>query len=70
MTQNQLIDLVRKQFPNISVIEIRSYLNDALDEARDMVVKRGGQEKLDWEYHPDTNMWMITISWMIVDKDD
>ena len=32
MTQNQLIDLVRKQFPSISVIEIRSHLNDALDE--------------------------------------
>ena len=32
MTQNQLIDLVRKQFPAISVIEIRSHLNDALDE--------------------------------------
>ena len=32
MTQNQLIDLIRKQFPAISVIEIRSHLNDALDE--------------------------------------
>ena len=32
MTQNQLIDLVRKQLPAISVIEIRSHLNDALDE--------------------------------------
>ena len=32
MTQSQLIDLVRKQFPNTSVIEIRSHLNDALDE--------------------------------------
>ena len=32
MTQNQLIDLIRKQFPAISVIEIRSRLNDALDE--------------------------------------
>tara|TARA_Y100000310_G_scaffold304854_1_gene344443 strand:- start:479 stop:742 length:264 start_codon:yes stop_codon:yes gene_type:complete len=32
MTQNQLIDLVRKQFPDTSVIEIRSHLNDAIDE--------------------------------------
>ena len=32
MTQAQLIDLVRKQFPNESVIEIRAHLNDALHE--------------------------------------
>ena len=32
MTQNQLIDLVRKQFPNTPVAEIRVHLNDALDE--------------------------------------
>ena len=32
MTQNQLIELVRKQFPAVSVIEVRSHLNDALDE--------------------------------------
>ena len=32
MTQSQLIDLVRKQFPNESVIEIRAHLNDALIE--------------------------------------
>ena len=32
MTQSQLIDLVRKQFPNESVIEIRAHLNDALHE--------------------------------------
>tara|TARA_Y100000310_G_scaffold301285_1_gene337630 strand:+ start:37 stop:300 length:264 start_codon:yes stop_codon:yes gene_type:complete len=32
MTQNQLIELVRKQFPSESVIEIRAHLNDALIE--------------------------------------
>ena len=32
MTQSQLIDLVRKQFPSASVIEIRAHLNDALIE--------------------------------------
>ena len=32
MTQNQLIELVRKQFPNSTVAEIRTHLNDALDE--------------------------------------
>ena len=32
MTQNQLIDLVRKQFPNTPVAEIRVHLNDAIDE--------------------------------------
>ena len=32
MTQAQLIELVRKQFPDVSTIEIRGYLNDALDE--------------------------------------
>jgi len=32
MTQNQLIALVRKQFPSESEIEIRAHLNDALIE--------------------------------------
>ena len=59
-----------KDDDHLITLKTEELLNDALDEARDMVVKRGGQEKLDWEYHPDTNMWMITISWMIVDKDD
>ena len=45
------------------------FLHDALDEARDEIFKRGGQE-IDWVYHKDTNQWKITVSWMIVDKDD
>ena len=32
MTQNQLIEIVRKQFPDTSVAEIRIHLNDTLDE--------------------------------------
>jgi hypothetical protein len=32
MTQNQLIELIRKQHPNASAAEIRIHLNDALDE--------------------------------------
>ena len=32
MTQNQLIEIVRKHAPNTSVVEIRAHLNDALDE--------------------------------------
>ena len=32
MTQNQLIELIRKQFPNATVAEIRVHLNDAFDE--------------------------------------
>jgi formate-dependent phosphoribosylglycinamide formyltransferase (GAR transformylase) len=32
MTQNQLIELVKKQHPGATVTEIRAYLNDALDE--------------------------------------
>ena len=32
MTQNQLIELVRKQFPNATAAEIRTHLNDSLDE--------------------------------------
>ena len=32
MTQNQLIELVRKQFPNATAAEIRVHLNDSLDE--------------------------------------
>jgi hypothetical protein len=32
MTQNQLIELIRKQHPGASVAEIRIHLNDALDE--------------------------------------
>ena len=32
MTQNQLIEIVKKQFPHASVSEIRIHLNDTLDE--------------------------------------
>lgn len=32
MTQNQLIEIVRKQFPDTPVAEIRIHLNDSLDE--------------------------------------
>ena len=32
MTQNQLIEIVRKQFPDTPVAEIRIHLNDTLDE--------------------------------------
>ena len=32
MTQNQLIELVKKQFPLVSTTEIRVHLNNALDE--------------------------------------
>ena len=32
MTQNQLIEIIRKQFPDTSVAELRIHLNDALDE--------------------------------------
>ena len=32
MTQNQLIELVRKQFPSTPIAEIRIHLNDTLDE--------------------------------------
>ena len=32
MTQNQLIDLIKKQIPNAKNAEIRLHLNDALDE--------------------------------------
>lgn len=32
MTQNQLIEVIRANFPNASSAEIRSHLNDALDE--------------------------------------
>ena len=32
MTQNQLIELIRKQHPGASKAEIRIHLNDALDE--------------------------------------
>ena len=33
MTQNQLIDLIKKQIPNATNAEIRIHLNDALDES-------------------------------------
>ena len=32
MTQNQLIDLIKKQIPTATNAEIRLHLNDALDE--------------------------------------
>lgn len=32
MTQNQLIDLIKKQMPTAQNAEIRLHLNDALDE--------------------------------------
>ena len=32
MTQNQLIDLIKKQIPTAQNAEIRIHLNDALDE--------------------------------------
>ena len=32
MTQNQLIEIVKKQFPDTPVAEIRIHLNDTLDE--------------------------------------
>ena len=32
MTQNQLIDLIKKQMPAATSAEIRIHLNDALDE--------------------------------------
>jgi len=32
MTQNQLIEIVKKQFPDTSAAEIRIHLNDSLDE--------------------------------------
>ena len=32
MTQNQLIDLIKKQMPSATNAEIRIHLNDALDE--------------------------------------
>ena len=32
MTQNQLIDLIKKQVPTATNAEIRLHLNDALDE--------------------------------------
>ena len=32
MTQNQLLEIIRKQFPDTPVAEIRIHLNDTLDE--------------------------------------
>jgi hypothetical protein len=32
MTQNQLIEIIRKQFPDAPVAEIRIHLNESLDE--------------------------------------
>ena len=32
MTQNQLIEIVKKQFPDTPAAEIRIHLNDTLDE--------------------------------------
>ena len=58
-----------KDDDHLITLKTEELLNDALDEARDEIFKRGGQE-IDWVYHKDTNQWKITVSWMIVDKDD
>jgi len=58
-----------KDDDHLITVETEELLNDALDEVRDEIFKRGGQE-IDWVYHKDTNLWKITVSWIIRDKDD
>lgn len=59
-----------KDDEHLITTETEELLNDALDEVRDKVIERGGQENLDWEYHKDTNMGKISISWLIKDEND
>ena len=41
-------------------IQTEEIVNEVLDEARDTIIQRGGQE-LEWSYHADTDLKKIVV---------
>jgi len=49
-------------------IQTEEIINEVLDEARDTIIQRGGQE-LDWSYHADTDLKKIVVVFAINKED-
>lgn len=49
-------------------IQTEEIINEVLDEARDTIIQRGGQE-LDWSYHEDTDLKKIVVVFAINKED-
>jgi len=50
-------------------IQTEEIVNEVLDEARDTIIQRGGQE-LEWSYHADTDLKKIVVVFATNKEDD
>ena len=48
--------------------ETDNLLPELLDEVRDKIVEKTGQE-IDWKYHNDTNLEQIVIVWYVGEEE-
>ena len=50
-------------------IQTEEIVNEVLDEARDTIIQRGGQE-WEWSYHADTDLKKIVVVFATNKEDD